>query len=63
MSLVGVGQGDTIWIQGSEQEDDGPGANLIIDGGPSRGERNRLIKGEDVRGQIGHSLDLDALFK
>lgn len=44
ISFIDVGQGDAIWIHGPERDDGGPGGNIIIDGGPDRGERNRLLK-------------------
>lgn len=44
ISFIDVGQGDAIWIQGPDGDDGSPGANLIIDGGPDRGDKNRLLK-------------------
>src|SRR6266850_3298171 len=44
VSFVDVGQGDAIWIQGPQQDDGKPGGTIVIDGGPDRGESNRLIK-------------------
>lgn len=44
VSFIDVGQGDAIWIKGPDREDGTPGGNIIIDGGPDRGNRNRLIK-------------------
>ena len=44
ISFIDVGQGDAIWVQGPDQDDGTPGANLIIDGGPDRGQKNRLVK-------------------
>jgi competence protein ComEC len=44
VSFIDVGQGDAIWIKGPDGVDGTPGGNLIIDGGPDRGNRNRLIK-------------------
>jgi len=43
VSFIDVGQGDAIWIKGPER-DGAPAANIIIDGGPDRGNRNRVIK-------------------
>jgi competence protein ComEC len=43
VNYVDVGQGDAIWIQGPAQTDGTAGGNLIIDGGPDRGAKNRLI--------------------
>ena len=44
ISFVDVGQGDAIWISGPATADGSPNANLIIDGGPGRGAKNRLTK-------------------
>jgi competence protein ComEC len=44
LSFIDVGQGDAVWIRGPEGDDGTPGGNIIIDGGPDRGERNRLLK-------------------
>ncbi|MGH2400424.1 MAG: MBL fold metallo-hydrolase, partial [bacterium] len=44
VSFVDVGQGDAIWIHGPDRDDGAPGGNIIIDGGPDRGNRNRLVK-------------------
>ena len=44
VSFVDVGQGDAIWIQGPQQDDGKPGGTIVIDGGPDRGDKNRLIK-------------------
>lgn len=44
INFVDVGQGDAIWIKGPDGDDGSPGANLIIDGGPDRGDKNRLLK-------------------
>ena len=44
ISFIDVGQGDAIWIKGPDQDDGTPGGNIIIDGGPDRGARNRVIK-------------------
>jgi beta-lactamase superfamily II metal-dependent hydrolase len=44
ISFIDVGQGDAIWVQGPDNEDGTPGGNLIIDGGPDRGNSNRLLK-------------------
>ena len=44
ISFIDVGQGDAIWIQGPDGDDGSAGPNLIIDGGPDRGEKNRLLK-------------------
>jgi competence protein ComEC len=44
VSFVDVGQGDAIWIKGPDGADGSAGANMIIDGGPDRGNRNRLLK-------------------
>ena len=44
ISFVDVGQGDAIWIHGPDEEDGTPGGNLIIDGGPERKEKNRLLR-------------------
>jgi beta-lactamase superfamily II metal-dependent hydrolase len=44
VSFIDVGQGDAIWIKGPDRENGMPGGNIIIDGGPDRGNRNRLIK-------------------
>jgi len=44
ISFIDVGQGDAIWIQGPDRDDGAAGANIIIDGGPDRGARNRLLK-------------------
>lgn len=43
ISFVDVGQGDAIWIRGPGTATS-PGAHLIIDGGPDRGDKNRLLK-------------------
>jgi len=43
INFVDVGQGDAIWIKGPDGDDGSPGANLIIDGGPDRGAKNRLL--------------------
>ena len=43
INFVDVGQGDAIWINGPEGDDGSPGANLIIDGGPDRQPKNRLL--------------------
>jgi beta-lactamase superfamily II metal-dependent hydrolase len=43
VSFVDVGQGDAIWISGPAATD-GTNTNLIIDGGPGRGAKNRLTK-------------------
>jgi competence protein ComEC len=42
INFIDVGQGDAIWIKGPDG-DGTPGANLIIDGGPDRQPRNRLL--------------------
>jgi beta-lactamase superfamily II metal-dependent hydrolase len=44
ISFIDVGQGDAIWIQGPDEDDGTPGGNLIIDGGPDRGAKNRVVK-------------------
>jgi len=44
VSFVDVGQGDAIWIKGPNGADGSAGGNIIIDGGPDRGDRNRLVK-------------------
>ena len=44
ITSVDVGQGDAIWIQEADGWNGRRGANLIIDGGPDTGPRNRLIK-------------------
>jgi len=44
VSFIDVGQGDAIWIKGPDRDDGTPGGNIIIDGGPDRGNRNRVIK-------------------
>jgi competence protein ComEC len=44
VSFIDVGQGDAIWIQGPPEDDGTAGANIIIDGGPDRAAKNRLIK-------------------
>ena len=44
VSFVDVGQGDAIWVSGPATADGRPNANLIIDGGPGRGAKNRLTK-------------------
>jgi beta-lactamase superfamily II metal-dependent hydrolase len=44
VSFIDVGQGDAIWIKGPQQDDGSAGGNLIIDGGPGQGPKNRLIK-------------------
>jgi competence protein ComEC len=44
VSFIDVGQGDAIWIQGPDEDDGTPGGNLIIDGGPDRGLKNRVVK-------------------
>ena len=41
--FVDVGQGDAIWIQGPPGQCSDTGLNIIIDGGPDKGEGNRLI--------------------
>ena len=43
VSFIDVGQGDAIWIKGPER-DGASAANIIIDGGPDRGNRNRVVK-------------------
>jgi beta-lactamase superfamily II metal-dependent hydrolase len=43
ISFIDVGQGDAIWIKGPDGDDGTPGANLIIDGGPDRRPKNRLL--------------------
>jgi competence protein ComEC len=44
VNFIDVGQGDAIWVQGPQQADGTPGGNLIIDGGPDTGTKNRLLK-------------------
>ena len=44
VSFVDVGQGDAIWVQGPQQDNGKPGGSMVIDGGPDRGDKNRLIK-------------------
>ena len=44
VSFIDVGQGDAIWIKGPTGSGGTPGGNIIIDGGPDRRNRNRLIK-------------------
>jgi len=44
VSFIDVGQGDAVWLRGPERDDGTPGGNIIIDGGPDRGMRNRLVK-------------------
>ena len=41
--FVDVGQGDAIWIQGPPGQCSDTGLNIIIDGGPDKGDGNRLI--------------------
>jgi len=41
--FIDVGQGDAIWIQGPKGECTDGGLNIIIDGGPDSGAKNRLI--------------------
>lgn len=43
INFVDVGQGDAIWIKGPDADDGSPGANVIIDGGPDRQPKNRLL--------------------
>jgi len=43
ISFIDVGQGDAIWIKGPDGDDGTPGGNLIIDGGPDRQAKNRLL--------------------
>jgi competence protein ComEC len=43
INFVDVGQGDAVWIQGPRTDTGEPGGNVIIDGGPDRSPRNRLI--------------------
>jgi competence protein ComEC len=44
VSFIDVGQGDAVWIKGPDRNDGAPGGNIIIDGGPDRRNRNRLVK-------------------
>lgn len=44
INFIDVGQGDAIWIQGPRTDAGEPGSNVIIDGGPDRRARNRLIE-------------------
>jgi beta-lactamase superfamily II metal-dependent hydrolase len=44
VSFIDVGQGDAVWIKGPHNDDGTPGGNVIIDGGPDRGDRNRVVK-------------------
>lgn len=41
--FIDVGQGDAIWIQGPAGECSTNGLNILIDGGPDSGSRNRLM--------------------
>jgi beta-lactamase superfamily II metal-dependent hydrolase len=42
VSFIDVGQGDAIWIRTPAVN--GVSKNIVIDGGPDRGKRNRLLK-------------------
>jgi competence protein ComEC len=42
ISFIDVGQGDAIWIRAPESG--GVSRNIVIDGGPDRGARNRVVK-------------------
>jgi competence protein ComEC len=44
VSFIDVGQGDAIWIQTPAQADGTPGKNILIDGGPDRGAKNRVLQ-------------------
>jgi competence protein ComEC len=43
VAFIDVGQGDAIWINGPVQDNGAPGGNIVIDGGPHRGSKNRLL--------------------
>jgi len=60
ISFIDVGQGDAIWIQGPDEDDGTPGGNLIIDGGPDRGKKNRVLKylqAQSYALQAGEAID------
>jgi competence protein ComEC len=42
VSFIDVGQGDAIWIQTPVDDAGGPARNILIDGGPDRGAKNRV---------------------
>ncbi len=42
VSFIDVGQGDAILIQGPNDPDGSPGRVILIDGGPDRGDQNRV---------------------
>ncbi len=44
VSFIDVGQGDAIWIQTPAGPDGSQGKNILIDGGPDRGAKNRVIQ-------------------
>jgi competence protein ComEC len=41
--FIDVGQGDAIWIQGPKGAGSAAGLNIMIDGGPDRKEKNRIL--------------------
>jgi competence protein ComEC len=43
ISFIDVGQGDAIWIQTPTAPNSSPGKNIIIDGGPDRHGKNRVV--------------------
>jgi hypothetical protein len=43
ISFIDVGQGDAIWIQTPTAPNGSPGKNIIIDGGPDRHGKNRVL--------------------